>query len=539
MLQRFDGAASRRTHTPRMRRMHRNPMSRRRFVPILVLAMLAYGSSVAQPSRAERLPGPSPARSGGATRTTERQALSQLSQDIDAIIADRNFSDATWGISVVSCETGETIYGSNDRQNRQVASNIKLLTTATALQRLGSDYRFGTTLYANGTVGDGGVLHGDLVVRTSGDPSISPSFGVDPQEMIRGWAHVLDSLGIRVVRNIIVDASAFDNVPFGPGWAWDDEPFGYNAPISAAAIFDNSITVTVTPGRAPGRSVLIDISPATAYVTLKVSAVTSRPDSASTLDIRRGRGDLTIEVGGNIALGSTPYTETISIEDPNIFFGTLVQEELVRAGINVEGVALDAAERTEPYDYSKLRPLAAHHSPPLREIVAATNKQSINLAAEMLLKKLGREIHGVGSTNAGLEVVRALLAGTGIDVDRLRLFDGSGLSRQDMISTRDLASFLRWARRSGIGRDYMASLPVAGRDGTLARRLHGTLAENNVIAKTGYMNGVRAISGYMRSRDGEWLAFSIVTNNYSVPTGVVNTAQDLILMRLASFTRRG
>jgi D-alanyl-D-alanine carboxypeptidase/D-alanyl-D-alanine-endopeptidase (penicillin-binding protein 4) len=514
-------------------------MSRTRFVPLLVVLMLVVvDAGMAQPSRAERLPGPSSRPSTSVGRSTERVALQQLEQDLDAIISDGSFVDATWGISIVSCETGEQLYGRNERQNRQVASNIKLLTTATALQRLGSDYRFGTTLYMSGKVGDNGVLNGDLVIRASGDPSISPTFGVDPQEMIRGWAHVLDSLGIRVVRNVVVDASLFDAVQFAPGWAWDDEPFGFNAPISAAAIYDNSITVTVTPGRAPGRSVLIDISPATAYVTLKVTAVTSRPDSASTLDIRRERGDLTIEVGGNIAAGAAPYTETISIEDPAVFFGTLVQEELVRAGIGVEGIALDASERSEKIDYRTLRPLAVHYSPPLREIVASTNKQSLNLSAEMLLKKVGREASGAGSTASGLEIVRSLLSGTGIDIDRVRLYDGSGLSRQDMIAPGDVTRFLRWARRASIGADYLASLPIAGRDGTLAKRMIGTLAENNVIAKTGYMNGVRAISGYARSRDGEWLAFSIIANNYSVPTSVVNTAQDLILMRLASFSRR-
>jgi serine-type D-Ala-D-Ala carboxypeptidase/endopeptidase (penicillin-binding protein 4) len=514
-------------------------MSRTKSLVVLLLALLIDPTiGVGQPSRAERLPGPT-TRAAASGRTSERAALQQLSQDIDAIIADANFTDATWGISVVSCESGESIYRANDRQNRQVASNIKLLTTATALQRLGSDYRFGTILYASGKIGEGGVLHGDLIIRTSGDPSISPTFGVDPQEMIRSWAHVLDSLGIRVVRNIVVDASAFDNVPFAPGWAWDDEPFGYSAPISSAAMYDNSISVTVTPGRAPGRSVLIDISPATAYVTLKVTAVTSRPDSVSTLDIRRSRGDLTIEVSGNIAQGSAPYTESISIEDPNVFVATLIQEELSRNGIHVEGIALDAAERSESIDYRSLRPLAVHSSPPLREIVAATNKQSLNLAAEMLVKKLGREVTGNGTTAAGVDVVRTLLAGTGIDADRMRLYDGSGLSRQDMIAPADMTRFLRWAKRSSIGRDYLASLAIAGRDGTLAKRLQGTLAEDNVIAKTGYMNGVRAISGYTRTRDGEWLAFSIVTNNYSIPTSVVNTAQDLILMRLASFTRRG
>lgn len=507
-------------------------MLRRHLAPLCTAAaLIVVLPGIAQPTRTERVPGP-------AARGAERVALEQLALDIDAIIGDQNFADATWGISVVSVESGESLYAVNARQNRQVASNIKLLTTATALRRLGSDYRFATALYLTGPVGPNGVLNGDVVIRAAGDPSISPSFGVDPQEMLRRWAHVLDSLGIKVVRNVIVDASLFDNIPYGPGWAWDDEPYGFSAPVSASAIYDNSIAVTVTPGRAPGRSVLIDINPATAYVTLKVTASTSRPDSVATLDIRRGRGDLTIEVSGNIAEGSAPYTESISIEEPNVFFASLLQEELMRSGIAVQGTALDAAERTQPFDYRALRRVAVHHSPPLREIVMATNKQSLNLAAEMLLKELGRHASGIGSTSAGLEVVRGVLAGSGIDVERLKVFDGSGLSRQDMISPADITRFLRWAKRASIGADYLASLPIAGRDGTLARRLHGTLAENNVVAKTGYMNGIRAISGYTRSRDGEWLAFAVVTNNYSVPTSVVNTAQDLILMRLASFTRR-
>ena len=502
------------------------------------LATLAVGAALtAQPSRSERLPGPGTRPASVSSRPAERLALEQLGQDINAIISDKNFADATWGISIVSCESGDVLYAANDRKNRQVASNIKLLTTAAALYRLGTEFRFGTTAYISGTLANG-VLNGDVIIRASGDPSFSTTFGLDPQAVIRSWASALDSIGVRAVRNVVVDASLFDNIPYGPGWAWDDEPYGFNAPISAAAIHDNSIAVTVTPGTAPGRSVLIDINPATAYVTLKVTASTSRPDSVATLDIRRNRADLTIEVSGNIAAGSTPYTESISIEEPNVFFASLVAEEFERFGIAVQGTALDAAERSEPYDYRTLRPFAVHYSPALRDIVAVTNKQSLNLAAEILLKKMGREASGVGSTAAGLDVVRNVVSRASIDVERLRVFDGSGLSRQDMIAPADLTQFLRWAYRSSIGKTFMASLPIAGVDGTLARRLQGTLAENNVLAKTGYMNGIRAISGYARSRDGEWLAFSIVTNNYSVPTSVVNTAQDLILMRLASFSRR-
>lgn len=161
----------------------------------------------------------------------------------------------------------------------------------------------------------------------------------------------------------------------------------------------------------------------------------------------------------------------------------------------------------------------------------------------MILKKLGREFSpassAAGSTSSGLDVVRRHLGDIGIDVEHLRLSDGSGLSRQNMIAPADITTLLRWGRRSRLFEGFMASLAVAGRDGTLANRMRGTLAEGNVFAKTGYMTGIRAISGWVRTRDGEWLAFSIVLNNYSIPTSVVNTAHDLILMRLASFSRKG
>jgi PBP4 family serine-type D-alanyl-D-alanine carboxypeptidase len=352
------------------------------------------------------------------------------------------------------------------------------------------------------------------------------------------WARALDSLGVRSIDNVVVDASAYDAVPYGPGWAWDDEGYGFAAPISAAAIYDNAVTVTVTPGRAPGRSVLIDLSPATAYVTLKVTAVTSRPDSASTLDVHRDRGDAVIQVSGNIAAGAEPFTESISIDEPAVYFATLVAEELQRRGITVRGSAIDAAERAQPIDYRRMRPTAISYSPPLREILTVINKQSHNLAAEMVLKKLGREFAGSGSTAAGVEVVRGVLVSAGLDIERMRIHDGSGLARQSMVSPHDIVQLLRWIRSSPLGTEFLATLSVAGRDGTLARRLQGTLGEGNVLAKTGYFSGVRAVSGYVRSRDGEWLAFSIVANNYTVPTSIVNNAQDLILMRLASFTRR-
>jgi PBP4 family serine-type D-alanyl-D-alanine carboxypeptidase len=481
-------------------------------------------------SRTEGTPGP--------PRASARSAITELSKDIDAIISDRNFTDATWGISIVSCESGEPIFRLNEKKNLQVASTIKLLTTAAALRRLGGDYRFGTDIYINGEIRPDGELLGDVVIKAGGDPSISPEFGIDPRQVLQSWARLLDSLGIRSVQNVLVDASLFDRIPYASGWAWDDEPYGFNAQISAAAIYSNSIEVTVTPGNAAGKPVQINVSPSTAYVSLKVTAITSRPDSVSTIDIGRERGSSMISVSGNIAAGSEPYVEHISIEKPPLFFASLLKEELERFGITVHGTAYDAADYDRTREFLSLRRIGSYASPPLREIVAAINKQSLNLPAEMLLKKLGSQLMRSGTTTAGIDAVKIFLIETGIDAEHVRLSDGSGLSRQDFIAPSDITTLLSWARRSSIARDFLGSLSIAGRDGTLASRMSHSLAENNVIAKTGYFGGVRAISGYARTRDGEWMAFSIVTSNYSVPTSVVNTAQDLILMRLASFTRR-
>jgi PBP4 family serine-type D-alanyl-D-alanine carboxypeptidase len=458
-----------------------------------------------QPPKGDGLP--------GTLRNISRNHIASLSKDIDAIIADPNFADATWGISIVSCENNETLYRHNDNQNRVFASNIKLLTTAAALRRLGGDYRFKTDVFINGQIQQGGELHGDLIIRATGDPSLAPEFGIDPALVIHDWAQSLDSLGIRSLNNVMVDASAFDEIPYAPGWAWDDEPFGFNAPISAAAIYGNSIRVTVTPGTAAGRPVQVTVSPSTAYVSLRVMAVTSRADSTSTLDITRERGSSTITIRGNIAARSEPYTELISIESPPLFFATLVQEELERNGITVRGSAYDAADYDRVREFLSMRLIGEYHSPPMRDIVSAINKQSLNLASEMLVKKLGKEFAKSGSTEDGIDVVKNVLTEAGIDIEHIRLYDGCGLSRLDLIAPSDITRLLTWARHHPLWEDFLASLSIAGSDGTLAGRLRGTLAERNVYGKTGYLGNVRAVSGYVRTRDGEWVAYSIVANN--------------------------
>ncbi len=500
-------------------------------IPLLALILL-FWVSVAAAQSGPRVPG----TPGGAT-TPRRAPLSVLASDIQQIITDRAFADASWGVSVVSCDNGEVLFDFDAGKNRQFASNLKLLSTSTALSALGADRRFTTEIYI-GNVVDAGDGIDDLVIRALGDPSMSPSFGVDPREILGSWAGTLDSLGVHRIRNIIVDASRYESTPFGPGWSWDDEAYGFNARVSAAAMYDNSVEVRVTPGTEPGSPARIDLIPATAYVTLQVTAQTASRDAVGTIEVKRERGSDIVTVSGSIAVGAEPYVEHIAVEDPNVFMGTLMEEELERRGIPVRGAILDAEDVRRPIPYSIMRRVSVRRSSPLRELLPAINKQSLNLATEMLVREMGFDDCGVGTTMAGLEVVRRFMRDAGIDPEKTRIVDGSGLSRLNMLSAADMTRLLRTAWRARWGADFRASLAVAGRDGTLTNRMKGTLAEGNALGKTGFLNGIRALSGYVRSRDGEWMAFSIVVNNYSVPTSVVNTAQDLVVMRLASFSRK-
>ncbi len=504
-------------------------------MPTMLLALAVVH---AEPALAQR-PGGGITATSSESAQSDRRARSSLATDLDAILADRSFDNASWSISVVSCtRDGERLFDRDGEKNRLVASNIKMLTTAASLDRLGGDYVFETPVFITDTVSPDGRLNGDLVLRASGDPSIAPEFDRDPRRVIDTIVASLHSAGVRSLRRVVVDASAFDAVAYGPGWSWDDEPYGYSAPISAAAMYRNCVRVNVTPGVDPGDSVQIDMLPSTGYVTLRVSATTTRSDSTSTLEIRRTPGSPVITVSGNIAAGSGSYTEEISIDDPPLFVATLLREGLERAGISVTDGVADAAELPHGVDYASAAELVRLRSAPLREVIRPINKLSLNLPAEMLLKTLGRLITGIGSTEAGIEVVTQMLQRAGIDLEQINLVDGSGLSRMDLIAPRDLTRFLLWVHTSPIADDFTASLSVAGEDGTLQERFRGTLAEGNVMAKTGFLTGVRSISGYCCTRDGERLAFSIVLNNYTVPTGVVNTAQELMVMRLAGFTRR-
>lgn len=487
---------------------------------LVLLAVLA-GCSAAPPSTAPR---------PVASEATLRRSL-------DSLFADTAFAHAHWGVHVRSLDRGDTLFRLNATKNFVPASNMKLLTGAGALQVLGPDHRYRTVVAASGPVRDG-VLRGDLVVSGSGDPTLSARFHAgDTRAAFRGWADSLRAHGVRrIAGRVIGDDDVFDDIPLGRGWAWDDLEAYYAAEISALELNEGVVEVRVRPGGRAGDPGVVTLDPATAYTPVENRTVTVG-SGAARLEVRRAPRGPGLVASGTVPRDTAFLEETVAVRNPTLFFATVLRETLEEAGIRVDGAAADIddlplAERSTP-----ATPLFAHVSPPLREILPAYLKPSQNQIAEILFRTLGSEERGEGSADAGEAVLDSVFAAWNLPSGHLVIADGSGLSRYNRVSPDFLAALLAHMDSTPHAALWRDALPVAGVDGTLANRMRGTPAAGNVRAKTGTLNGVRALSGYLTTADGERLIFSMLVNQHTLSARDADRVIDAALLRLVEWRR--
>jgi len=445
----------------------------------------------------------------------------EVVQIIDQALADPALVHGLAGVVVTSLKDGRTIYAKNQDLVFIPASNFKLLVSATSLDRLGPEYRFKTELYTSGEHTPEGILKGDVILVGRGNPILKPD---DLQLM----ANKLE--GIKTIEgNIVGDDTWFDDVRLGWGWNWDDEPYYYSAQLSALCLNKNVVDVYVRPGVKEGAAPMVRISPATSYMTVRNDATTGKAGSEKTVSVDRLRGRNVIHVTGSIPLDAKSESpeEAITMEEPTLFAATMLREMLQRAGVEVKGKPVRGAKP----EGAVL--VAFHQSVPLSEMMLLLNKPSDNLIAETLLKTLGAEFKGRGSSSRGADVEREFLEKAGLDMTALSIIDGSGLARMNYISPHNLATLLSYMYRHKDGALYMKSLPIAGVDGTLRSRMKGTAAAGNCKAKTGYISRVRTLSGYVTTKASEQLVFSIMMNHHLCSSAEVNAVQDKIVTSLA------
>jgi len=470
-------------------------------------------------------------------RTTRVAALhyetpvgtSALGLDLAAMLNARVRS-GQWGALVMSLTRGDTLYSYQPDVELQPASNLKLFTTALALQEYGADHAFSTDVLRAGSITPDGTLQGDLVLRGDGDPGISKRY------IQGGAAAAMDDLakavvaaGIkRVSGTLIADASAFDPQRIPEGWKTRYLQSGYAARVSALSCNENLATVIVTPGTGK-QPAHVSIDPAT---DLPLSAQVRTVAGRGARIIARSLPDGGMEVRGWIGAHAGVRSYQVVVEDPTAFTAGAFRRALENRGVRVTGPTRFA---TTPNDAIKVGGLA---SPPLSHLISAMNRESINHFAELLFRDAGRKAanDGVGSVETANALLQSFLTSkVGVAPGAVVVADGSGLSVLDRVTPRALVDLLAYANTASWSDAFHASLPVAGQSELLKRRMKYTPAKGNLHAKTGTTNNVISLGGYVTARDGELLAFAFIYNG--TDRWNAKTTIDAMGGTLAAFSR--
>ena len=483
---------------------------------------------------------------------------SGVAQRVEAILNRAEVARSFWGIEAVDLETGAVVYAHNAHQLFTPASNAKMFTTAAGLALVGGEYRFRTTVEASTAPDKYGRIAGDLVLVGRGDPNLSGRALPYALKTVRPWppeqalAELADQLAARGVRvidgDLVADDTFYAFERYAEGWTQDDLQWDYGAPVSALSINDNALFLTVLPAEHVGERAFVTVEPFAGVFSSGTQQLVNRVTTTAAgsgprkIGIRRQAGTNRIELWGTIPADDLGLHEQLAIEDPAEFCARLLAELLSRRGVRVLGktrarhIMPEEAAASATSSSAGPNPvvLAEHISAPLAQDVRVINKVSQNLHTEMLLRLLGRQKGGTGSVESGLEALKGFLTEAGLKPEEYVFFDGSGLSRKDLITPHAAVTLLRYAFKQPWGLTFRDSLPVAGVDGTLTNRLKDLPKGARVEAKTGTHDHVNTLSGYLTTANGRRLAFSILANNHLLGGANATEVMDEIVMELAA-----
>jgi D-alanyl-D-alanine carboxypeptidase/D-alanyl-D-alanine-endopeptidase (penicillin-binding protein 4) len=456
---------------------------------------------------------------------------------VDSMATQAGFRNAHWGVLIVDPATGDTLYSRNAGKLFMPASNMKLLTGATALNQLGAGFRFRTEFATNGQLVNGS-LRGDLVVIGRGDPTFSDAAYGDAMKPMRAIADSLWARGVREIAGALVTGGdAFPDSTLGFGWAWDDLDYDYSAGVDELFFNEGFAHVTVHAATTVGGPATVTTAPAKTVPAIgRVTVVTGgmmdpearqRNHVAWETDMRGPRPVLTL---AGFVKARDSVSVDVALRNPSQAWLEAFAEALAARGIVLRGNVVSAPAA----DTTGLTKLVTFWSPPLRTILPLLEKPSQNQIAEIFYHTLGLEKTGVGTADSGRRVVERQLTAWGVDTAGRAVRDGSGLSRHDYISPETVVKVLDAMRRHAEFTTFYDALPIAGVDGSIASRMKNTPAQGNVHAKTGTVDKARSLSGYVTTADGRLLLFSFLCNNFTLPNSAVERVQDSILVRLAS-----
>lgn len=448
-----------------------------------------------------------------------------LAEEMSAFLAQPRFEGAMWGVKVVSLDSGQTLFEHQPRLRLSPASNSKLYVGALALAQLGADYRIRTPLLASAPVNAAGEIPGDLIIAGRADPSWgarekSPEFW----SVFTPFIAQLQRAGVKRIRgDLIADGTWLRQPPDGAGWTVDDMNYDYGAEISGVTLLDNFVELRVTPGAQPGDPCAFEVLEPLSGLTFVNRTRTLAAGATATVETRRTAGTTVVEVVGGVAVDAKSGKAEAPVPRPAQWFAIALKAALERAGIRVDGQARSLIWPETPARADIT--LGEVVSPPLREMVAGFMKPSQNLETDLIFGHLG-ELRRDDQTPAdkrsdtlALEALKEFASQVGIAPNDLIFEEGSGLSRNNLTTADATARLLVFMAKHRDADAFLASLPIAGVDGSLRKRMKGTPAENNVRAKTGGLRWAASLSGYATLGTGERVVFSFMLNRHVASNG--------------------
>jgi len=435
-----------------------------------------------------------------------------LEENLKAVIQSPLLKNTSYGISIGCINNNASILDYRGGELFSVASNMKILTTAAALEYLGPNFEYKTYITANGTVTSSGELRGNLVIKGSGDPNLSGRFYQGKITAIpEAWANAVASRGISVIYgDIVADDTVFDRNYTNPNWPVNQLSQWYCAPSCGLSFNDNCVDITVLPNKKPGDTVALLVEPDTAYVTIVNNCTYTANKKEHGYSLYRKPGTNQISLKGKFWINAAIEKHWVTVHNPALYLATVFKEILVKKGITVIGQPRLINEG----DYSIVkREVIASTISTMEQTVTATNKNSQNFYAEQILKTLGAHVQGSGTLQAGIAVLSDFMKKLGFDMQAYQIVDGCGLSKGNRLSPNMITAILTYMNKHPYKNVFYNSLPSSGVDGGLQHRNVSAKYRNKIHAKTGYIAGVSALSGYVDTSAGDTIVFSFLINN--------------------------
>lgn len=457
-------------------------------------------------------------------------AASGQERSLKSLLSDPVMSGASFSACIVNTKDGTTVWEYNSGESLIPASVLKIVTSSAALELLGPEYCFLTLLGYTGSLNKrSGILSGDIIIKGGGDPSLgSPYFREHYGNFLSGWIQKLKEAGIKTINGrVICDDSRYDYQPVPSMWLWEDIGNYYGAGVYGLSLFDNTLKIhfrTSDEGSVPE---ITGFKPDLCRYELSNQLISfGNTDRGYVFAAPYGNFGW---IAGSIPANRDDFVLKASIPDPPLLMARLFDLMLDSAGIEVrQAPSTSRIENGTPEDMVLL---AEVESPPLASIIEVLNHESINLYSEHLLKEIGLQFKGTGTTKSGIEVLYEFIQETGADTSGFYIEDGSGLSPMNAVTSKGLAGILLYMKSGAKHSEaFLNSLPDAGKEGTLKSVFSNPAFESNLKAKSGSLTRTRSYSGYFTARSGREMAFSVLVNNFSGPSQTIVAGIEALLL---------